>query len=98
MGMRPKSLTLADGGTISVQVSTSDNTTLIECLNPHPFLRHITRGRWSASLTPDTYLRGCVLPKEGALFCLCDQFGTVADDIVRLTNEEAQQLIFDRLS
>ena len=98
MSMRPQSLTTDDGETISVQVSTSDNTTLIECQNPRSFLHHITHGKWSASLTPDTYLRGCVLPNEGALFCLCDQFGTVADDIVRLTNEEAQRLIFDRLS
>ena len=96
--MRPRSLTLDDGETIAVQISTSEDTTLIECQNPRPFLQYITHGRWSASLTPDTYLRGCVLPKEGALFCLCDQFGTVADDIVRLTNEEAQTLIFDRLS
>ena len=98
MSMQPHSLHLDDGETIPVQVSTSENTTLIECQNPRPFLEHITHGRWSASLTPDTYLRGCVLPNEGALFCLCDQFGTVADDIVRLTNEEAQRLIFDRLS
>jgi len=98
MGMHPRSLHLPDGETIAVQISTSDNTTLIECQNPRPFLEHITHGRWSASLTPDTYLRGCVLPNEGALFCLCDQFGTVADDIVRLTNEEAQHLILDRLS
>jgi hypothetical protein len=81
-----------------VRISTSESTTLIECQEPLPFLEHITKGQWSASLTPDTYLRGRVLPNEGALFCLCDQFGMVADDIVRLTNEEAQSLILDRLS
>jgi hypothetical protein len=98
MKMQPLSLHLDDGDTIPVHVSTADNTTLIECQDPMPFLEHITHGRWSTSLTPDTYLRGCVLPNEGALFCLCDQFGTIADDIVRLTNQEAQELILDRLS
>jgi hypothetical protein len=96
--MEPVSLHLDDGETIPVRISTSENTTLIECQEPMPFLEHITHGRWTVSLSPDTYLRGCVLPNEGALFCLCNQFGMVADDIVRLTNEEAQTLILDRLT
>jgi len=98
MNMQPLSLHLDDGETIPVRISTSENTTLIACQEPRPFLEHITKGQWSAALTPDTYLRGRVLPNEGALFCLCDQFGMVADEIVRLTNEEAQTLILDRLS
>lgn len=98
MIMHPRSLHLDGGESISVNVARTDKTTLIECQNPRPFLEHITHGRWSAALTPDTYLRGCILPNEGALFTLCDQFGTVADEIVRLTNKEAQELIFDRLS
>jgi hypothetical protein len=98
MNMQPLSLHVGDGEMIPVRISRFDNTTLIECAQPVPFLEHITNGRWSATLSPDTYLRGRVLPEEGALFCLCDQFGTVADEIVRLTFEEAQKLIFDRLS
>ncbi len=96
--MLPVSLRLDDGETIPVRIATSDETTLIECQVPRPFLEHITHGQWQTSLTPDTYLRGCVLPKEGALFCLCDQFGMVADDVVRLTTEEARTLILDRLA
>jgi hypothetical protein len=98
MRMQPVSLHLDDGETIPVRISTSDNTTLIECQEPMPFLDHITNGRWTTVLTPDTYLRGRVLPNEGALFCLCDQFGLVADEVVRLTQEEAKRLILDRLS
>ncbi len=96
--MQSAVLHLEGGEQIPVRISTSDDTTLIECEEPMPFLEHITRGHWQTSLTPDTYLRGCVLPNEGALFCLCDQFGMVADEVVRLTCEEAQQLILDRLS
>jgi hypothetical protein len=98
MNMQPLSLHLNDGETIPVRISTVENTTLIECQEPLPFLEHITNGQWSARLSPDTYLRGRVLPNEGALFSLCDQFGMVADEIVRLTNDEAQKLILDRLS
>ncbi|MBV8880323.1 MAG: hypothetical protein JO332_10185 [Planctomycetaceae bacterium] len=96
--MRPQSLDLGGGETIPVRILTHDNTTLIECEQPVAFLEHITNGKWSRTLSPDTYLRGRVLPNEGALFSLCDQFGMVADEIVRLTNEEAQNLILDRLS
>ncbi|HVR86547.1 MAG TPA: hypothetical protein VMU54_19645 [Planctomycetota bacterium] len=98
MDRQVRSLHLDDGETIPVRISTSENTTLIERQQPLRFLEHITKGQWSASRTPDTYLRGCVPPNEGALVCLCDHFGMLADEIVRLTNEEAQTLILDRLS
>jgi hypothetical protein len=92
------SLHLDDGETIPVRISTSGNTTLIECQQPLSFLEHLMKGQWPASLTPDTYPRGRVLPNEGTLICLCDQFEMLADEIVRLPNEEAQTLILDRLS
>lgn len=98
MSLHPQSLRLDDGGTITVQVSATGDTTLIECLEPGAFLEHITCGRWNSPLTPDTYLRGCVFQNEGAQFSLCDQFGMVADGIVKLTPEEAQRLILDRLA
>lgn len=96
--MRDACLRLPDGETLPVRILESSGSTLIECEEPMPFLEHITRGTWRTTLTPDTYLRGCLWPREGALFSLCDQFGMVADEVVRLTCEEARELILDRLA
>jgi len=98
MKMHSARLLTETNGEIPIKISTSEKTTLIECQEPVPFLEYITSGRWNAPVGPDTYLRGCVLPKEGALFSLCNQFGLVADEVVRLTEEEAKRLILDRLS
>ncbi|HZE96327.1 MAG TPA: hypothetical protein VE981_04840 [Planctomycetota bacterium] len=86
------------GTRIPVRVETSrEGKTLVECHEPGPFLEHITEGRVRGPLGPDTILRGVVIPLEGATFTLFDQFGVVADEIVRLNDEEAHQRLLDAL-
>jgi hypothetical protein len=93
MDMRALSLHLNGGETIPVRIKSGEKTTLLECETPAPFLAHVTRGRWTSPLQPDTYLRGVVTSGEGAIFSLCDQFGIVADEIVRLDPDEARTLL-----
>jgi len=93
MNMRALALHLSGGETIPVRISSGEKTTLLECQTPAPFLAHVTRGRWTSPLQPDTYLRGVVTSGGGAIFSLCDQFGIVADEIVRLDPYEARTLL-----
>ncbi len=95
--MQDVHLPLAGGETIPITNAANDRTTLLECQNPLPFLEHVTQGRWPNSIGPDTYLRGIVIPDEGAIFSLCGPLGIVADDVVRLTPERAQALLLDKI-
>jgi hypothetical protein len=82
---------------IPVKLATHVATTLLECHAPGPFLAHVTQGRWTEPLAPDAYLRGILIPDEGAIFSICGPLGVVADEVVRLTDGEARRLILDRL-
>jgi hypothetical protein len=93
MNMRALALHMSGGETIPVRIAAGEKTTLLECQAPAPFLAHVTRGRWTSPLQPDTYLRGVVTSGVGAIFSLCDQFGIVADEIVRLDPDEARVLL-----
>lgn len=95
--LRIAALHLNDGETIPIRIGKNDRTTLVECKTPLPFLAHITQGRWTAELKPDTYLRGIVFSDEEAVFSLFDQFGTVADEVVRLSPEQARSLILEKV-
>ena len=97
MDMQATSLHLADGETIPVKVASSRQKVLLECERPLPFLSYITQGRWEEALAPDTFLRGVVFDDEEAIFSLCSPFGIIADEIVRLSAEQARILILERL-
>jgi hypothetical protein len=95
--LQSAALHLNDGETIQIWIGATDTTTLLECKNPVPFLAHITQGRWTGALDPDTYLRGVLFDDEEAIFTLCDQFGVVADEVVRLSPEAARALILEKV-
>lgn len=95
MQMRSAHLHPAGEEAIPVRLANSDRTTLLECHAPDRFLVHVTEGRWSSRLTPDVYLRGVVIPKEGALFSICGPLGVVADEVVRLSEDDAKRLVLD---
>jgi hypothetical protein len=97
MDLKPATLHLADGETIPLLIAPAERKTLLECPIPMPFLSHITNGKWSSDLNPDTYLRGVVFENSEAVFSLFDQFGMVADAVVRLSPDEARSLILERL-
>jgi hypothetical protein len=87
-----------NGSTIPVRVLTSkEGKTLFECSDPLPFLEHITAGRWKPPLSPQTYLRGVLIPSQGATFSLLDPFGVVADEVVKLSDQEAHSRLLDAL-
>ena len=90
-------LHLAGGETIPLKIAANDRTTLLECQNPLPFLEHVSQGRWTNSIGPETYLRGSVHPEEGAIFSLCGPLGIVADDVLRLSPERARSLLLDMI-
>lgn len=90
-------LHLSDGVTIPIMIAANKSTTLVECKKPMPFLAHITNGRWTKELDPDTYLRGVLFPDEEAIFSLLDPFGIVDDEIVKLSPEEARTLILEKV-
>lgn len=97
MMMHPACLRTEDGQGIPLQVATWEGTTLLECRDPQAFLRQVAEGRSELSLSPDTYLRGVVIPGEGAFFQLRDPFGLVADDVLSLGEEEARLRLLDRI-
>ena len=97
MDMQTAALHLADGETIPVKIASSRQKVLLECELPQPFLSYITQGRWEEALEPDTFLRGVVFDDEEAIFSLCNPFGIIADEIVRLSAEQARTLILERL-
>ena len=97
MDMQAASLHLADGETIPVKIASSRQKVLLECERPQSFLSYITQGRWVEDLEPDTFLRGVVFDDEEAIFSLCNPFGIIADEIVRLSAEQARILILERL-
>ena len=82
---------------IPVKLASSDDATLLECDAPGRFLAHVTEGRWRQPLAPGAYLRGIVVPREGAVFSLCGPLGLLADEVVRLSEADARRLVLDRL-
>lgn len=97
MEMKPATLHLTDGETIPVMIAPANRRTFVECPSPLPFLTHITRGKWTSGLNPDTYLRGVLFEDEEAIFSLFDPFGMVADGVVRLSPDDARTLILERV-
>ena len=95
--MRATYLHPGDDEAIAVRLADSQDMILLECHAAERFLSHITLGRWSEPLGPEAYVRGIVIPREGAQFSLCGPLGVVADDVARLSEDEARTLILDRL-
>jgi hypothetical protein len=82
---------------IPVKLASSDDATLLECHAADRFLAHVTEGRWRQPLAPGAYLRGIVVPREGAVFSLCGPLGLLEDEVVRLSEADARRLVLDRL-
>ena len=91
--MKQVVLRTADGIDLPVSVAESGPKRLVECREAATFLRHISGNRCDPELSPDTFLRGVVIPGEGAFFQLRDVFGVVADDVCRLTDSEVRETL-----
>ena len=89
--MEIKALHDGGGDPIPVLVDDRDGNTLLECREAGSFLHHVTAGRCSLNLPPDSYLRGVLFLEDGAVLQLFDTFGTMSDEIV-LSEDEACRL------
>ncbi len=85
------------GRSIPLLMATSDDNIVLECREPRDFLKHLTDTPHPPDLAPDVYLRGVIVPEEGAFFQLRDRFGTLVDEIVRLSDTQALRLILERI-
>ena len=85
------------GRSIPLLVATCDDNIVLECREPGDFLKHLTDTPHSADLAPDVYLRGVIIPEEGAFFQLRDRFGTLVYEIVRLSHPQAKRLLLERI-
>lgn len=84
------------GEQVPVTLARVSGNVLLECHTPEPFLRQASGGRIDGTLAPGTFVRGVVI-QEGAIFQLRDAFGLVADEVLRLTREEARGRLLDRI-
>lgn len=74
-------------------MAATPSATLLECHDPHAFLRVVAGGSRFPSLKTDSFLRGVWIPGEGATFQLRDAFGTAIDEILRISDERARDLL-----
>ena len=95
--MRHVLLHTDQGRSIPLLMATHDDNIVLECREPGDFLNHVANFSHPAELAPDVYLRSVTIPEEGAFFQLRDQFGTLVDEIVRLSNPQAKRLLLDRI-
>lgn len=88
----------ADGGErIPLQVARHEDRLLLECWEPGRFLALVCARPGPHALPPDTYLRGVVIPGEGAIFQLLDPLGVVVEEAGRLNCHQADRLVLDRI-
>ncbi len=91
MSMRLAYLHSGEDRRIPVYLADFEDKTLIECHEAGSFLQHITSK--NASISPESYIRGVVLPGEGSVFQLLDQFGTVCEEVARLDEAGTSRLL-----
>lgn len=86
-----------DGVTINLRCeSTTEGVTLIECLEPRKLLNHLeVEGNYK--FTSECYLKGAVIPGEGAFFDLFDTFGALVRDVVRLDEKQSYDLLTSQI-
>ena len=75
---------------------TDEGTTLIQCYEPQEMMNYFDVGD-EVRLSSDCYIKGAVVPGEGAFFDLFDSFGTLINDVISLNDQEADELLFSRI-
>lgn len=95
--MRDACLHTGNGGTIRLKAAFFSGRILFECYEPSTLLSYLTKGQFAGSLSPDTYLCGVVIPGEGAFIELRDQFGSLAHDVIKMNDAQANELLIDRI-
>lgn len=78
---------------IPIRIGRHDGNTLIECHDAAAFLRTAVESVDPIRVSPETFIRGVFRPGKGASFQLFDTLGTVSQDILTLTDEEARILL-----
>ena len=75
---------------------TTEGVTLIECSEAAALLNYLDTER-DFKFSPECYLRGVVIPGEGAFFDLFDSFGSSARNVVHLSEKQSHDLILSRI-
>lgn len=87
-----------DGLTVPLEYQeTKDGVTLLQCFEPAVLLSYLNVNRDYKLLGEECYVKGVAIPGEGAFFDLFDAFGSLTRDIVRLTDQQSEELILSRI-
>lgn len=95
--MRPALLGVDGGEIIPLRVAHHEDRLLLECREPDRFLSSVCARSGTPPLPPDLYLRGVVIPGEGAFFQLLDPLGVVVEGAGRLDRRQATRLLLNRI-
>ena len=100
MIMKPAAITSYLGGLINIKAQKFDGKCLIECFDANRFIQAVhtnSKIEHPQQVASDCWLRGFVVPDEGAFFDLMDSYGVACANFLVLNQQDASTKILDRL-
>ena len=99
--MKAATISSQEHGGIEITAEEWHGKVFIECFDVVSLLAHLGQtltSEQAAMLGEDTFLRGVIIPSEGAFFDLMDQFGVRKVDIINLSAQDAARKVLELIN